>query len=259
MPLKRRAGRAASREESPLSDNEQGAGQMIKIGICDDEKIFREQVKKLLEQFLEKAGIQYELYEYESGIDFLEQREEIQLLILDIEMAGMSGIQLKDVLQRTDDVRIIFATSHVEGMSEAFGKNVYGFLEKPVDADKLEKYLARVCDDLEEERVLVVKSTQGEMAVKEKDILYFVSDHKYSRMVGKDGDFFCDMGLQQLEEVLGKKSFFRCHKSYLVNLCNVSDVNQSIRMKNGESIPVSRRKTKELKEAYLDYIVRKAR
>lgn len=232
---------------------------MIKIGICDDEKIFREQVKKLLEQFLEKAGIKYELYEYESGIDFLEQREEIQLLILDIEMEGMSGIQLKDVLQRTDDVKIIFVTSHVEGMSEAFGKNVYGFLEKPVDADKLEKYLARICDDLKEERIVVVKGVQGEIAVKEKDIFYFVSDNKYSRMVGKDGKSFCDMGLQQLEEALGEKSFFRCHKSYLVNLGNIADIKQGIRLKNGESIPVSRRKVKELKDAYRDYIVRKAR
>ena len=67
------------------------------------------------------------------------------------------------------------------------------------------------------------------------------------------------MGLQQLEEILEPKSFFRCHKSYLVNLGNISDANQSIRLKNGESIPVSRRRAKELKDAYLAYIIRKAR
>lgn len=232
---------------------------MLKVGICDDEKIYREQVKKLLEQFFEKTGLQYELYEYESGRDFLEREEGVQLLILDIEMGEMSGIQLKNILQGTDDVRIIFVTSHMEGMPEAFGKNVYGFLEKPVAADKLEKYLTRVCDDLEEERILVLKSAQGETAVKEKDIFYFVSEDKYSRMVGKDGEAFCNMGLQQLEETLGNKSFFRCHRRYLVNIGNISDVKQSIRLKNGESIPVSRRKAKELKEAYEEYIVRKAR
>ncbi len=232
---------------------------MIKIGICDDEKISREQLKELLEQFFEENGLSFELWEYESGADFLNRGEEINLLFLDIEMEGMSGIQLKEELQGREGIRIIFVTGHMEGMPEAFGRNVYGFLEKPATADKLEKYLLRVLKDLEEERMLVIKGVQGDMAVKEKDILYFVSEKKYSRMVGKNGESFCDLGLQQLEEMLGQESFFRCHKSYLVNLANISDANQNIRLKNGESIPVSRRKAKELKEAYLEYIIRKAR
>ncbi len=232
---------------------------MVRIGICDDEQTFREQIKLLLEQISRENGLQYELWEYESGMDFLDRGEEIDLLFLDIEMEGISGIQLKDYLQEGGDIRIIFVTSHVEGMSEAFGKNVYGFLEKPLDAGKMEKYLLRVWQDIQEERVLVLKGVQGEIAVKEKDIFYFESDKKYSRMVGREEEFFCDMGLQQLEEILEPKSFFRCHKSYLVNLGNISDANQSIRLKNGESIPVSRRRAKELKDAYLAYIIRKAR
>lgn len=232
---------------------------MVRIGICDDEQTFREQIKLLLEQISRENGLQYELWEYESGMDFLDRGEEIDLLFLDIEMEGISGIQLKDYLQEGGDIRIIFVTSHVEGMSEAFGKNVYGFLEKPLDAGKMEKYLLRVWQDIQEERVLVLKGVQGEIAVKEKDIFYFESDKKYSRMVGREEEFFCDMGLQQLEEILEPKSFFRCHKSYLVNLGNISDANQSIRLKNGESIPVSRRRAKELKDAYLSYIIRKAR
>lgn len=232
---------------------------MVRIGICDDEQTFREQIKLLLEQISRENGLQYELWEYESGMDFLDRGEEIDLLFLDIEMEGISGIQLKDYLQGGGDIRIIFVTSHVERMSEAFGKNVYGFLEKPLDAGKMEKYLLRVWQDIQEERVLVLKGVQGEIAVKEKDIFYFESDKKYSRMVGREEEFFCDMGLQQLEEILEPKSFFRCHKSYLVNLGNISDANQSIRLKNGESIPVSRRRAKELKDAYLAYIIRKAR
>jgi DNA-binding LytR/AlgR family response regulator len=232
---------------------------MIKVGICDDEKLCREQVTNLLEQYFRKKGLQYELLEYESGMDFLDRGEGIDLLFLDIEMEGFSGIELKDDLQAEEEIRIIFVTGHVEGMPEAFGKNVYGFLEKPLDAQKLEKYLGRVLEDMEEDRILVLKGLQGEIALRQKDIFYFVSEKKYSRVIGRKGEAFCDMGLQQLEEMLGQKSFFRCHKSYLVNLGNISDASQSIRLKNGESIPVSRRKVKELKDAYLKYIIRKAR
>ena len=232
---------------------------MISVGICDDEKQCREQIKNLLEQYFKEKGLHYELWEYESGADFLDRGEEINLLFLDIEMEGVSGIELKDYLQAEEEIRIIFVTGHVEGMPEAFGKNVYGFLEKPLDAQKLEKYLARVIEDIEEDIILVLKGVQGEMALRQKDIYYFASEKKYSRVVGREGETFCDMSLQQLEEMLGQKSFFRCHKSYLVNLGNISDANQSIRLKDGESIPVSRRKAKELKDAYLKYIIRKAR
>ncbi len=232
---------------------------MIRVGICDDEKDCREQIKSLLERYFKEKGLQYDLWEYESGVDFLDRGEEINLLFLDIEMEGISGIELKEYLQAEEEIRIIFVTGHVEGMPEAFGRNVYGFLEKPLHAQKLEKYLARVIEDIEEDRVLILKGLQGDMAFRQKDIFYFASEKKYSRVVGREGETFCDMSLQQLEEMLGQKSFFRCHKSYLVNLGNVSDASQSIRLKNGESIPVSRRKAKELKEAYLAYIIRKAR
>lgn len=231
----------------------------IKIGICDDEEVFREQMKRQLELFFEKNGLQYEVWEYSSAGEFMEREEEIDLLFLDIEMGGITGIELKDYLQEEEDVRILFVTSHVEGMSEAFGKNVYGFLEKPVEMDRLEKYLGRVLDDIKEERLLVIEGIQGDTVINTKDIFYFVSDGKYSHMVSTEGKSFCNMGMQQLEEMLGKKDFFRCHKSYLVNLKNISDISPSIHLRNGENIPVSRRRTKELKEAYLAYTIRKAR
>lgn len=231
---------------------------MIKIGICDDEEVFREQLKGKLELFFEKNDLQYEVREYSSAREFMDQEEQTDLLFLDIEMEGISGIQLKDYLQGEGNIRIIFVTSHMEGMQEAFGRNVYGFLGKPVDMERLEKYLGRVLEDIKEE-FLVIEGNHGKIVINTKDVFYFVSDDKYSHMVSKEGKFFCSMGMQQLEELLEGKGFFRCHKSYLVNLKNISDVKPGILLKNGESIPVSRRRAKEFREAYLLYTIKKAR
>lgn len=232
---------------------------MIKIGICDDEEVFREQLKGKLELFFEKNDLQYEVREYSSAGEFMACEEQTDLLFLDIEMEGISGIQLKDYLQAEGNVRIIFVTSHMEGMQEAFGRNVYGFLEKPVDMDRLEKYLGRVLEDIKAEELLVIEGSQGKIVINAKDIYYFESDDKYSHMVSTNGKTFCSVGMRQLEELLGGKDFFRCHKSYLVNLKNISDINSGILLKNGESIPISRRRAKELKEAYLLYTIKKAR
>ena len=232
---------------------------MIKIGICDDDKVFRDGIGKLLEQYFKNKGLDCKQQEYESARAFLKRKEKTDILLLDIEMEGISGIQLKDYLQREEDIKILFVTSHREGMPEAFGKNVYGFLEKPVDIARLEKYLERMLEDMEDDQVLVIKSIHGELAIKPKDIFYFVSEKKYSRMCSRSGEYFCDMGLRQLEEMLDQRLFFRCHKSYLVNLENISKVGDDICLENGEKIPVSRRRAKGCKDAYRTYIIRRAR
>lgn len=115
---------------------------MIKVGICEDEKVCRESIAKLLEEYFTQRGIPYQLEEYESGQSFMEEKEKTDILLLDIEMEGISGIQLKNWLWREDeDTKIVFVTKHSEEMPEAFGKNVYGFLHKPLKEARLQNIL----------------------------------------------------------------------------------------------------------------------
>ncbi len=233
---------------------------MIKVGICEDQKISREVMRNLLQQYFAEKGASYLLREYESAKAFMEQKEETDILILDIEMEGITGLQLKDWLWREDqDARILFVTHHVKEMPQAFGKNVYGFLQKPVQLPTLKKYIDRMIEDIEESQTFLIKSVNRELPVKINNIFYFVSEHKYSRMLTSQGEYFCDVSLIQLEEELRNKSFFRCHKCYLVNLRNIMDIKEMIHMANGDQIPVSRRKIKELKDSYRAYIIRKAK
>ena len=233
---------------------------MIKVGICEDEKITRNFIARMLAQYFKSREIVYQLREYESGKEYIEQRDETDILILDIEMEGITGIQLKDWLWKEDeDVKILFVTNHMEEMQEAFGRNVYGFLQKPLEQSPFEKYLNRMVEDIEENRGLVIKGVDQEYVMKMKDILYFVSENKYSRVVVQGTKYFCVKGLGQWEEELKEQSFFRCHKCYLVNFRNIYKIGDEICMTNGDKIPVSRRKGKELKDSYREYIIRKAR
>ncbi|MCI9083668.1 MAG: response regulator transcription factor [Lachnospiraceae bacterium] len=233
---------------------------MISIGICEDEEKYRRFAGELLRQYFTEKGIDYKQIEYQSAVSFMEQKDSIDILILDIEMEGLSGIQLKDWLcQEDSETKVLFVSGHMEGMSEAFGKNVYGFLKKPLRKTEFEKYMNRMIEDIEDDRIITIKSINKKLLVKISSIYYFESQHKYSRMVGRYGENFCDEGLIQLEERLRSKDFYRCHKSYLVNLRNIRDVSDHIRMTNGDMIPVSRRKAKGLEEAYREYVIRKSR
>lgn len=233
---------------------------MIRIGICDDEKTSRRMVGELLREYFMEKGMEYLPVEYESGKEFLRRREKTDILLLDIGMGEVSGIQLKDMLQKEEeDIKILFLTNHMEEMQEAFGRNVYGFLGKPAEKARLGKYLSRMIEDVPENQKVMLKSINQDLIVSLKDICYFVSEKKYSRMVGMEEAHFCDMGLNRLEEMLGRKSFFRCHKSYLVNFRNIAKIDGKIHMANGEEIPVSRRKYRDLKDAFQLYVLRKAR
>ncbi len=233
---------------------------MIKVGICEDDNLCSKMIEKMLHKFFSEKRIEYQLREYESGSSFIIQNELTEILILDIEMEGITGIQLKDWLCKNgEDVKILFVTNHLEYMPEAFGRNVYGFLSKPVEQEELEKYLNRMMDDIEENRKLVIKSVDKEFAIKMNHIFYFESEDKYSRVVSKYGRYFCDKSLGQWEEELRENFFFRCHKRYLVNFRNIYKVESYIWMCNGDEIPISRRKGKELKDSYRAYIIRKAR
>ncbi len=233
---------------------------MIKIGICEDDIDCRESIKKLLELSLVQVGVECEVKEYDSGTEFWIRNQETDILILDIEMDGMSGIELKDRLARErEDIKILFVTNHAEVMSEAFGKNVYGFLQKPLQQAKFEKYLRRMMEDMEENESLVIKGANEELLIKIKSIFYFVSEDKYSRVVSAGGRFFCDRSLGQWEQELKEQAFFRCHKCYLVNLRNIQKIESVIRMSNGDQVPVSRRRGREFKNSYQEYIIRKAR
>ncbi|MCI9136424.1 MAG: response regulator transcription factor [Lachnospiraceae bacterium] len=231
---------------------------MIKVGICDEGQICRANIGKLVKKYFTKRSLEYQLREYESGKSFMEQGEKVDILLLDIEMEGISGIQLKNWLnQKKSDTKIIFVTNHTEGMTEAFGRNVYGFLKKPPEPGELEICLGRITEEIEENESLTIKSINQEFVIKIKNVFYFVSEKKYSRMVSGNGVHFCDMSLSQLEEKLKYQSFFRCHRSYLVNLRNIYCIKDNVCMKNGDVIPVSRRKVKNLKDSYQLYIEKK--
>lgn len=103
----------------------------MKIAICDDQKIYRDDILAHCKRLLCEEGSVYKVYT--SGEELLTSGEMFDFLFLDIEMTGMDGIQVKELLeQQSIQGKIIFLTSHEERMREAFGANVIGFLRKPV-------------------------------------------------------------------------------------------------------------------------------
>lgn len=104
---------------------------MIKIGICDDEEIDRSEIRDICIRIAKERSEKICIYEYSTAKDFLLDNKKEDILILDIEMQEMSGVELKNKLQnRGINIFIIFVSNHSEMIMSAFGLNVFGFINK---------------------------------------------------------------------------------------------------------------------------------
>lgn len=237
-------------------------GKMLKMAICEDDPISRKVLAWLIDKYWKQKAKEQEevqIYSYKDGKDYKEQwsiENEADILLLDIEMKSMNGIWIKEFLERQNSkTKILFITCHMEAMQEAFGANVYGFLLKPVQEEKLFAYFDKILQHIyyEVENVLVNKD--GKHSCKLYKIIWIKADGRYSKIRIGDDEIFSDQSLKEWENKLEKFFFFRIHKSYLVNFKQISQIKNELVLLNGEKLPIARRKKKELKEAYKRFLL----
>ena len=220
---------------------------MIRIGICDDDAAQGIDIEKKVKDFAADHNRKIETRIFNSAETYLKDHEEIDLLLLDIEMPGLSGIELKEVLPSVYRLpAIIFVSSHPNRMAEAFGPNVLGFLTKPLDKGRLAVLLTKVLSALES----VVKIPVEEGYVLSSDVIHVMADNKYVDIVTTSGIHSGYISLGECENILPSSSFVRVNRSNLVNFEYVSRFKEQIEMCNGDKIKIARGRTKEFKDKY---------
>ena len=194
---------------------------MLKIGICDDEQIVSEILKRKVEICLREAGVQAEITLFSQGQDLFETGEDLDILFLDIEMPEMDGIEVgKKLRQKGNDCKIIVATSMVERFKEAFYIDAFRFVTKPFEMEE-------------------IRAIGGEVEL-------FIKGKKYRK----------DITLTDLERELSETLFFRISRQYIVNLGEITEQKANMVKVAGETLKVSVRKQKDFEKAYLRYKLR---
>lgn len=228
----------------------------MRIGVCDDEKVFGGLMREICEKTAQENGWNCEVIEYTSGEAVLEEKEELDVLILDIDMPGMNGIEVKQrLLRRQADTVIIFATFYHSYAMEAFGINVHGFVSKGKMEEELPRYLKSAIKMINDYIVL-------ENGVRSKDIMYIKSDHVYANIFMINGECrWMRTSLDKLEQQLSGLNFVRAHKSYLVNMEWVCGKGPSYllvgdKMANRtEKVPIAVRRKDDVQAAHEDYMI----
>ena len=159
------------------------------IGICDDVQIERGKIYNLCEEFFRGNDIIHEYKEFTCGEEVLEycnnkKNTRIDLLYLDVEMKGMSGLELKDLILKKNMVwRIAFVTNHNDSIYGSFSIKTIGFITKPILKNDVIKMINIVHEEIKENILIMYKGYKGEKIYEKlENIIYFEADESYSRI-----------------------------------------------------------------------------
>ena len=224
----------------------------MRIAICDDERLYSEAVIETCKRILGQEDVIYDYYT--NGEELLGSDMQYDFLFLDIEMTGMDGIHVKDILEREKSrVKIIFLTSHEERMVEAFGANVIGFLQKPIRETAFAQIVKKM--KLFVNRKTVEWEENGKRYVVYADsVRYIEAEDKYTYLVTEDEKYLIRRTMKEWEEVLPHTDFCRVNRSYIINLALFDKNQDEVILEEDKRIRLSRKNKGAILEQYRSYL-----
>lgn len=216
-----------------------------KIAVIDDSAADTEYVSALVARWAEAGGHSMKIYTFPSAEAFLFQYEDeadFDMLLLDIEMKEMNGVDLaKRIRQGNDAVQIVFITGYPDFIAEGYEVAALHYLMKPVSREKLHAVLDRAAANLAraEKRLCVTYERRTDL-VPLSQILYIEAQRQYVLIHTFGETYRMKQSFAGTTDELDE-FFFKCHRSFCVNLCHVTQIkSSSVLLKNGEEVPVSR-------------------
>lgn len=235
---------------------------MLNVLIVDDEPFARDNLRHLLE---EEEGIII-IGECANAIEAISQIHRLQpdVVFLDIQMPRISGLEMVGMLDPNRMPYIVFLTAYDEYAVQAFEQHAFDYLLKPAEPNRLNKTLQRLHQRREPQSIAALEESAGYLKyipctghsriylLRFDEVIAIRSRSTGVYVVRNDGmECFTELTLRTLES---RTPLVRCHRQYLVNLEQVKEIRfeesgtAEMIMSVGESVPVSRRYLKSLKE-----------
>lgn len=210
-----------------------------------------------VKQYLKKINIEVQICCFTSGEELVYSNKYFDIIVMDIKMNGINGMEAVRLLRsKGKNSQVIFVTFSKEYVFEAFDVDAIHYLLKPVTDEDLFLALDKAIGKTEQKDSQTITISKGStiQIIPIRDILFCEAvDHKiYINTTRGKIDYYGKM--DTLQKQLDNR-FFRCHRSYIVNMNFVSGKEQdSIRMTNGEKVLVSRRKRQAFTQQLLAFI-----
>ena len=233
----------------------------LKILICDDDIKIIDEIQKYLNTFSQKHKILFETDAFSSSTAAAKSSSAYDMAFIDIEMPSVNGLTLASLLkERNKNIIIFIVTSFGCYLDDAMDLEVFRYLTKPIDSNRLYRSLKIALDRYRSDTQVIVLEDYDECyTVFTKDILYITTKSKHAVIVTRHGEYLSKQRIGYWKDKLKDIDYLvQTHYSYIVNMRYISNFNKKdlcIEADNQKfTLPISQRKYSYFKKLYFAYI-----
>ncbi len=234
----------------------------IHVAVCDDDHAALDYISQTIETLFSSRGHTACIDCFPRGqllIDALKNGSVYQIYFLDIEMPGIDGLELADYINHTNRgllYNIIYISNRLEKVFDSFRAAPLRFIRKQYFYDEIQEAVTASLDYLtqNDENSITLQLHDGILRLPLNSILYIESNNKDQIVVTSAATYTVPASMNSLERELSARGFIRIHRCYLLNCAHIYIIQQdSILLDNHESVPLSKRRRKDVKEALIQY------
>jgi DNA-binding LytR/AlgR family response regulator len=228
----------------------------MRIAICEDNEEMQECLKKNIDDWstAHKYSITISCYSDAEAFEMEWPDIRFDLIFLDIQLKDMTGIELAELIRKTDNnMLIIFLTSHTQYALKSYDVSAFHYLIKPLSSTKLLPILDKAYSIWQSNHMasITVAVDSGQKKLLLNDIIYIEKNSHIATIRTHDKLYEVRKTLDQFEQLL-PNHFARCHRSYIVNINKIDCLyRESLLLPDGTEIPVSRNKMKTVRDAFM--------
>lgn len=228
--------------------------------ICDDEQSCVDDVILYLRNYCAERNITCYYKSFNNGTDAINDDGYYDIAFLDIEMGDISGLELASALkEKNKNIIIFFITNYEKYIDDAMDLFALRYLVKPINHIRFYSGLDKTLDLINEDVIeFFVKDLKKLVKINANEILYVETMSHKTKVVTTKNIYYSSNLIDYWNKTLTHSSFFRIHKSYIVNLDYVNEYQRAeVKLTNGEIIPVSYRTQSNFRKYFLEYLSRR--
>ena len=224
---------------------------MIVVGICDGEQTVRSLLASYVDRYRAETETEIQLLAYSTGEKLLKNYLlDMDLIFLEIPLRKMNGLKIAEHIKQYDkQVRIVFLTTMLSWVLEAYEVGASNYILKPLGYEKFRREMDKALEGKQAgtHNYLLEQSRQGVYKIYFHDVRYVETSGKNTLIHTEKDDVPSNRQMKQFEQIFADTSFVRCHAGYIVNLRYFQKMEAStLILTDGTKIPVSRNRRAEV-------------
>ena len=237
-----------------FSDNE------LRIAIVDDLDEDRMRIQEMTRRILLDSNIPHHIDCYGDGTVLLRDLRggrKYHLLLLDVLMDDMNGIDLAGELRKQgDQTMIVFISSCQEMARQGYKVKAMRYLAKPLEKEEVQEALFACHGEWQAKKEILLPTDYGQYRISFPDIQFVEAFDRGTRFVLKSETVETRMKLSQVEAMLPKSMFVQCHRAYIVNMAHTRRISPyEFLMKSGTAVPISRLRYPEVNRMFVQFFM----